>query len=206
MLQSRRFLLSLLLILSFTLLAIFVNKFSINNIDLSVSHFVQQFHNATLDKIMIFISAFGNVTVAFASMLITALLFLIFKYKREAIYVMAISFTGIITFTLKRLFNRPRPTDEYITIIESYKNNSFPSGHTLSYIVFFGFLIFLMQHLKNIPVYVRNSVSLFSYFMFVAGPVSRIYLGAHWFTDIIGGLQIGLLYLLYLIFYYKRGL
>lgn len=204
MFKSRHFLFTLLLILAFVLLAIFVGNNPINDFDISISHFVQQFHSPTLDKLMIWISAFGNVSIAFASMVITALLFFIFKYKREALFVMAISFTGLVTFSLKLLFSRPRPTAEHVTLIESYKNHSFPSGHTLSYVVFFGFIIFLMQQLKTIPQYLRIIISVFAYFMFIVGPISRIYLGAHWFTDIVGGLLIGLLYLQYLIFFYRH--
>lgn len=203
--KSRRLFLSFLLLISFILLAIFVSRNPINSFDINISRFVQKSQHPTLDSIMIFVSAFGNVSVAFVCMLITALIFWIFKYKREALFVMAISFTGVITFSLKRLFSRPRPTDEYVTLIESYKNHSFPSGHTLSYIVFFGFLIFLMQQLKDIPTYLRNIISIFSYFMFIVGPISRIYLGAHWFTDILGGVLIGLIYLLYLNYYYKKA-
>lgn len=205
MFKSRRSLYTILLLLAFILLALFVGSNPVNDFDISISRFVQKFHNSTLDKLMIWISAFGNVSIAFASMLITALLFFVFKYKREALFVMAISFTGLITLSLKLLFSRPRPTAEYVTLIESYKNHSFPSGHTLSYVVFFGFIILLMQQLKNIPNYLRNIISTFAYFMFIIGPISRVYLGAHWFTDIVGGLLIGLLYLLYLNFFYKKS-
>ncbi len=202
--RSKSIYYSLVFIIAFIALAIVVGNHPINNFDISISKFVQQFHHPKLDQVMVWISAFGNVSIAFVSMIITATLFFIFKYKREAILVIAISFTGLITFSLKRLFNRPRPTDEYVTIIESYKNNSFPSGHTLSYVVFFGFIIFLMRQLKNIPGYLRNTITCFACFMFIFGPISRIYLGAHWCTDILGGVLIGLVYLNVLIFYYKR--
>lgn len=203
--KSRRAVYSIFLLLAFILLAIFVGNNPVNDFDISISRFVQQFHNPTLDQLMIWISAFGNVSIAFASTLITALLFFVFNYKREAIFIMAISFTGLVTLTLKYLFSRPRPTAEYVTLIESYKNHSFPSGHTLSYVVFFGFIIFLMQQLKTLPQYLRIIVSVFAYFMFIVGPISRVYLGAHWFTDIVGGLLIGLFYLLHLNFFYIKS-
>lgn len=205
MFKSRSTIFAILLLLSFILLAIFVSNNPINEFDISISRFVQQFRNPALDQLMIWISAFGNVAVAFVAIVITSLLFYIFKYKREALFIIAISFTGLITLSLKFLFSRPRPTNQHVTLIESYQNHSFPSGHTLSYVVFFGFLIVLMQQLKSIPTYLRNIISLFAYFMFIVGPLSRIYLGAHWFTDIIGGLLIGLLYLIFLIYYYRKS-
>ncbi|WAC39887.1 phosphatase PAP2 family protein [Pedobacter sp. SL55] len=205
MFKSRSTILAILILLSFILLAIFVSNNPINEFDISISRFVQQYRNTNLDQLMIWISAFGNVAVAFVAIVITSLLFYIFKYKREALFIVAISFTGLITLSLKFLFSRPRPTNQHVTLIESYQNHSFPSGHTLSYVVFFGFLIVLMQQLKSIPTYLRNIISLFAYFMFIVGPLSRIYLGAHWFTDIIGGLLIGLLYLIFLIYCYRKS-
>ena len=204
MLKSSTITYSIILVIAFVILAIFVGNNPVNDFDIGISRFVQQFHNPVLDKVMIWISAFGNISIAVASVVITTLLFFIFKYKREALFVLAISLTGLITLSLKFLFSRPRPTNEYVTLIETYKNHSFPSGHTLSYVVFFGFIIFLMRQLKSIPSYLRNIISAFSYFMFIVGPISRIYLGAHWFTDIVGGLLIGLLYLQYLNFFYKK--
>lgn len=94
-------------------------------------------------------------------MLVAALLFFIFRYKRASIFVLAISGTGVITFILKKIFSRARPTQEDVTLIDVYQNHSFPSGHTLSYVVFFGFLIFLMQQAKVYPTYLKAGVTCF---------------------------------------------
>ncbi|WP_113661146.1 phosphatase PAP2 family protein [Pedobacter nanyangensis] len=203
--NSPRLFYSILLIISFAVLAFFVGQYPINGFDLAISTWIQQFHQPVLDQVMIIISAFGNVAIAFCCMAVTAMLFFVFKFRREAWFTIAISFTGLLTFILKRLFNRPRPSNEYVTIVESYHNHSFPSGHTLSYVVFFGFLILLMHRLTTIPGYLRTGISAFSYLMIVMGPLSRIYLGAHWFTDILGGFLIGGLYLLHLNYHYKKA-
>lgn len=202
--SNKRLLISSILVLLFAILAYFVTLHPVNKIDVSVSKFIQQFSTPALTKAMIVISAFGNLEIALASLIITACIFFVNKLKREAIFVSYITFTGIITFLLKRVFDRTRPTADFVTLIDRYQNNSFPSGHTLSYIVFFGFLIFLTRTLKSVPKYWRITIMSTAYFMCVFGPISRIYLGAHWLTDIIGGLLIGLLYLQQLIWYYKR--
>ncbi len=194
---------SLSLLITFIVLAIFVGNSPINPLDLSISHHIQQVRNSWLDQLMIVVSRLGDVAFAFSFMLVAALLFFIFRYKRASAFVLAISGTGVITFILKKIFSRARPTQEDVTLIDVYQNHSFPSGHTLSYVVFFGFLIFLMQQLKSLPNYLKTGINVFSYFMLIAGPLSRIYLGAHWFTDILGGILIGLLYLQVLTYYYK---
>lgn len=195
---------TIILSIAFIILAIFVAYNPINSIDLTISKFVQQFHGPQLDMLMVVISSFGEVPVALLSLVLTALVFFIFKYKREAIFILFITGTGLVTFILKRLFARPRPTDEQVTLIESYHNNSFPSGHTLSYIVFFGFLILLMHRLTKIPKYIRQTIMGISYFMFIVGPLSRIYLGAHWFTDVVAGFLIGMIYLQVLKHFYVK--
>ena len=195
---------TIILSIAFIILAILVAYNPINSIDLTISKFVQQFHGPQLDMLMVVISSFGEVPVALLSLVLTALVFFIFKYKREAIFILFITGTGLVTFILKRLFARPRPTDEQVTLIESYHNNSFPSGHTLSYIVFFGFLILLMHRLTKIPKYIRQTIMGISYFMFIVGPLSRIYLGAHWFTDVVAGFLIGMIYLQVLKHFYVK--
>lgn len=197
---------TVLFIVTFIILALLVRYFPVNVVDISISNFTQQFHQPFLNRIMITISALGDVMVAFTLLMVTSLVFFASKYKREAIFVFSITATGAITFLLKRLFNRPRPTSDQVVLIDSYANHSFPSGHTLSYVVFFGFLIFLMRHLNQIPKYFRKTVSLFSWLMLILGPISRIYLGAHWFTDIVGGVIIGLLCLQALQFQYLKHL
>ena len=197
---------SIALIAIFILLALLVGKFPINIFDLTISRYIQQLHTDWLDQLMVIVSKMGDIAFAVAFMLIAAFLFFIFRFKRETIFILAISGTGLVTFILKRIFSRARPSEEHVTLIDVYHNHSFPSGHTLSYVVFFGFLIFLMHQLKTLPKNLSLGVKVFSYFMLVAGPISRIYLGAHWFTDILGGIIIGILYLQVLTYYYKKGL
>ena len=195
---------SIWFLLAFILLSVFVRIYPINAFDIAISNFTQRFHTPVLDQAMIFISSFGNVIFAFSALIISALLFFIFNYKREASFMLSIMGTGIVTFVLKLVLGRPRPTADLVDLLETYQNNSFPSGHTLSYVVFFGFLILLMRRLPSIPAYVRNTITTISYFMFVFGPISRIYLGAHWATDILGGILVGILYLQLLRKYYDR--
>jgi membrane-associated phospholipid phosphatase len=193
-----------MLLCSFSLLAFMVYRHPINDFDISISHYIQQYHNLTLDHIMLWVSIFGELPFSIISVLTIALVFYFFKYKREAWFVASVSLTGLLILLLKNLFNRPRPTTEFVRLVESYRFNSFPSGHTLSYVVFFGFIIFLMRELTSLPILWRKILSIISYILIMAIPISRIYLGAHWFTDILGGFLMGLLYLYVLCYCYKK--
>ena len=82
--------------------------------------------------------------------LATALLFYIKKHKREALFVVLTMVAGLISTIAKFIVNRPRPSKDLVKIIIETHQKSFPSGHVLFYVVFFGFLSLLMYMLKHI--------------------------------------------------------
>ncbi|RZL41132.1 MAG: phosphatase PAP2 family protein, partial [Pedobacter sp.] len=112
--------------------------------------------------------------------------------------------SGLIILAIKNLINRPRPTAFYVRLVEVNRFQSYPSGHVLSYVLFFGFLIFLMDRLPTIPKATRNVVTYLSAFLMIFIAPSRIYLGAHWFTDTLGGFLLGLICLFPLCYFYLK--
>ncbi|WP_199139107.1 phosphatase PAP2 family protein [Pedobacter sp. ASV12] len=201
---------NLLLIVLFVLIAcfvglsIFVAHHPIPKFDLGISLAVQKYHSDTLDKIMLAISFFGELPYSLLSVIIVALIFYYYRYKREAFFIAQILFSGLLILVVKNYVDRPRPTEFYVRLVEINRFQSFPSGHVLSYVLFFGFLIILMRHLKNIPQATRRVVTVISAFLVVMIAPSRIYLGAHWFTDTLGGFILGLICLFPLCWLYFK--
>lgn len=104
--------------------------------------------------------------------------------------------SGGIAWVLKTLINRPRPTKDFVSILEETHYQSFPSGHVLFYTVFFVALLFiLIRTIKKYPL-LKISGILICLAMIFLGAVSRVYLGAHWFTDVLGGFMVGIIILL----------
>lgn len=202
--QPILFIIFLLLISSFVLLSIFVVQYPIPTFDQKVSQFVQNYHSDTLDKIMLGISFFGELPWSLLMVLVIAAIFFLFKFKREAYYITSILSSGLIILGIKNIIDRPRPTEFYVRLVEINRFQSFPSGHVLSYVLFFGFMIVLMQSLKTIPIVTRRIVTVISAFYLLTVAFSRIYLGAHWFTDTIGGILLGLACLCVLSHFYLK--
>ena len=98
----------------------------------------------------------------------------------------------ILNQLLKRILQRPRPT-EYRIIEET--GYSFPSGHSMISMAFYGYLIYLIyKYVKN--KYIKwISIVLLSILICAVG-ISRIYLGVHYTSDVLGGFLISISYLI----------
>lgn len=192
------------IMLVFIILTAMVSAFPESVIDAEFSEEVQEYQHPLLDAFMKGVSLFGTFPYSMIMALITSLLFLLFGFKKEALYLCLTLTSGLVSTSLKILVNRPRPTEDVVRIIEETKRQSFPSGHVLFYVMFFGFLTLLMYHLKKLPTALRLVVGCISLFFIFTVPFSRIYLGAHWFTDVVGGFLMGMLCLLILSYFYLR--
>ena len=190
------------LIAGFAMLSYFVMFTPPSFIDLFVSEEIQERHNSLLDSFMKLISWFGVVPISVIMVVITSCIFLLLHYRREALFTLLTLVSGAISSGLKIVINRPRPTQDLVTIIEKAQHQSFPSGHTLFYTVFFGFVLIIMGNRKSYPNWLRITVAVLCTLMIFLGPVSRVYLGAHWFTDVLGGFVLGIIYLFILGYFY----
>jgi len=120
--------------------------------------------------------------------------------RRRAAAFQVASWGGAALSTwIKAFIRRPRPLPpEVRVVVAPLGGTSFPSGHVLTYVPFYGFLGFLLaEHLDNGPL--RNaSVMTLTTMLGLVGP-SRIQQGHHWTTDVLASYLLGTAYLLALI-------
>ena len=112
---------------------------------------------------------------------------------------------GLITFindALKIAINRPRPTPDLVTIYFTETGKSFPSGHAFFAILVLGMLTYLAITHMSKPGLRTMTLSVFLILLLWIG-VSRIYLGAHWTSDVIGAYIVGGWFLVALIWLYQ---
>lgn len=137
-----------------------------------------------------FITNFGG---AIFLVIATITLFIVIKNKKIGISILSnLAIVTVLNQLIKRILQRPRPT-EYRIIEET--GYSFPSGHSMVSMAFYGYFIYLIyKYVKN--KYVKwISIILLSLLICLIG-ISRIYLGVHYTSDVLGGFLISISYLI----------
>ncbi|RZA00315.1 MAG: phosphatase PAP2 family protein [Sphingobacteriaceae bacterium] len=190
--------------IGFLLLTAFVLYFPESVIDREFSEDVQSYQLPLFDKLMKMVSYPGYMPEAPIMVITCAGIFYLKKFKKEALFVVLTMLSGLVSTIVKYLVDRPRPSSDIVKIALQTHQQSFPSGHVMFYVIFFGFVALLMYSLKTINRALRITIGVLCMAMIFTIPVSRIYLGAHWFTDVLGGFLLGIICLYALGYFYLR--
>lgn len=152
---------------------------------------IHRLANPLLDKVMVFITNIGDPHTV-VPLTVIAFVFLLVNRQRLAAAFFAINAAGgvALSYFLKLAFSKPRP-QLWNSAIEEV-TYSYPSGHALGSMVIYGFLSYVLA--KMYPRY-SATIYTFAVLMIVSIGFSRLYLGVHWPTDILGGYGIGFLWI-----------
>ena len=127
------------------------------------------------------------------------LVFILKSNKQRIFLFLDLIGSGLIINITKNIFLRERPIIGQ-NLLADY---SFPSGHTFIAITFYGFLLYLVMKDKKVSYKkLKEGVLLF---LIITIPLSRLILGVHYLTDVLGGITLGLAYLFFLIIMYESN-
>ena len=120
---------------------------------------------------------------------VTSALFVVHR-RREGLAAVATLAILALNPLLQLLVDRPRPPADLVGPAAHLGGHGFPSGHAYHSLVLFGFLIYLATILIS-RTWLRRSVQAFLVFLILAMGLSRVYLGAHWPSDVLGAYLLG---------------
>jgi undecaprenyl-diphosphatase len=185
----------LVCLIGFGLIAWVVSQPGIPPIDTATTAFLHGLASPTLDGLMNAATALGSSPVLAAVVGVAVVLLVVRRRRMEAVFlVIALVGTLVLNDWLKLLVQRPRPGFDWAQV---WPETGFPSGHSMnSFVVYFAIALVIWR-LRGRRV---GTVALVLATVLAVGVgVSRIYLGAHWLTDVIGGYLAGALWLLILV-------
>lgn len=156
--------------------------------DISLSLWVQGIDIPFLKSIMQVASSLPLAVTIFALVVIGLWLW---GKRLEAISTASLTLVAaLVSWLFRVLISRPRPVAELVQILSKNSGPGFPSGHVTCAVVFFGFLFYLIPKLVRQPALRGLLRSVLIILILLVG-MSRIYLGAHWASDVLGGLLLG---------------
>lgn len=183
------FVISILSILLFLFLWINLNSLPAQNFEHQASEYIQSLRNVELTSYMMLITEIGDLW-GYVIIISVLSFILIFKRRFDLIFqiVVIVISSSAINIILKALINRPRPFGEALVRVTFH---SFPSGHAMSAMVFYGLMIyFLFKFINSLGT--KLILTLVCVIMIFLIGISRIYLGVHYPTDVIAGYTAGL--------------
>ena len=181
---------SLMLLLTFLAIGLLVRNTQEGLIiDLKILEFLHMDINPQVFKIMDLVSFIGSPTFLIPAMTIITI-YMLYKKRYYIAKLLVASSLGswTLNYILKFIFNRTRPLDYFL--VEEV-GLSYPSGHSMVSMSMYLTIAYLLKRYRKIDS--KKAYTIATILVFIMG-ISRLYLGVHWPTDIIGGFIMGYLY------------
>ncbi len=167
--------------------------------DLRIANLLAYFRSPELTKVFLWITLLGKWQIVIGSAIIVSAILWFWKKRDYIVYLwLALAADEIFNYLGKLLVHRDRPANP------AYLENSFsfPSGHAMVAVIFYGFLAYIwIRHMKNW----KYKVNAFFACLVVVLAIgfSRLYLGVHYVSDVWGGYLLGFLILMTVIALYE---
>lgn len=188
--------------LGFSLMSVLVSNSMTHSFDSNIISWVQGLETPLLTIIMKFFTMIGGgMPIVIIMIMVMAILYQFLGHRRELIFIAYVMMgSWLINKLLKQVFQRDRPMFHRIAEASGY---SFPSGHSMNAFALYGAIAFLIW--KHVPtLFGRIMIIILSSLFIVIIGVSRIYLGVHYPSDVIGGYLMSACWLTLSIWLYQR--
>jgi undecaprenyl-diphosphatase len=170
--------------------------------DLRIAHWIQRDGGIPLwGGTATFLRDLGDLPSTLIWVAVTALLLIGRRYV-EGLVVFSSVLPRLALWLLKELVERPRPAPDLVRVSEHPASFSFPSGHVVTALTFFGLLLLLAPGVVRQPL-PRWLVQGFCLFVVLGMGPASVYTGAHWPSDVLGSYVLSVLYLAVVLRYYR---
>lgn len=170
--------------------------------DLSTTLWVQSFRSAKMDALMRGVSMLGDsISIIAEVIVIVGVLWFTSRRRHALLILMSPAIIGVGD-VLKWIIGRPRPSVAMVAQLTELGSSSFPSGHVVWATTLVVCLLVLVDLKQRLHFRVAFWTVLLAFALLTG--LSRIYLGTHWLSDVIGGYSFGVLAALGLCTLYRR--
>ena len=188
--ENRKTIILAVSLVLFTIITYAIFSDKIDTLDKNIHSYILNIRNENLTSILITIT---NISSAYALIVLSILLLLIMKKKKIPLLICLNLIISFLTNQIAKLtFSRPRPVG--INLIEE-SGYSYPSGHAMISMAYFGFIAYLIYK-SNLNKIIKLPLITSIFILILLIGFSRIYLGVHYLSDIIGGFLLSIAYIM----------
>lgn len=163
--------------------------------DLGLGRAIQRLDSAVFDLIGYAGNFIGEGRIVFTAAIALVAYSVFLRLWRDVVFLALLIVLRLASLVLKGIVESPRPTGEQLRLADVYEEFGYPSGHTTSATVLAGALIVLLLRRVHDPAWRRVGLVACLLIPMVTG-FARVYVGAHWPSDVLGGFLWGALIVL----------
>lgn len=170
--------------------------------DESIMNLIYMLRSLRFAQVMLVFTHLGSLAVVLCFSLIAIVLWLLVKdYRKIKFFILSVVSGEVLAQALKVLIHRERPSVDLALVPRA--GYAFPSGHATVSVVFYGLLgYFVMRHMRRRRHKVLVALATLALIFFIG--FSRVYIGAHWTTDVLAGWLLGLAVLAVVVAFYEQ--
>lgn len=159
--------------------------------DLSFTLWIQKWHGGLSESLYRIGDVLGTTSIAAVIVVIALIIALVKKQAQIAAFLMMVLVLRLLGIQLKPLFDSPRPTAEHVRLLEPFDGTGYPSGHSMTVAMVAAMLVLIVwRYLRNERLCM--AITAVSVLAMVLVGWSRIWSGAHWPSDVLGGWSFGI--------------
>ena len=163
--------------------------------DLTLGRAIQRLESAFFDLVAYAGNFVGEGRIVFTAAIALVAYSVFLRLWRDVVFLVLLVVLRLASLVLKGIVESPRPTADDLKLTEAYKGFGYPSGHSTSAMVLAGALIVLLLRRVHDPAWRRVGLVACLLIPVVTG-FARVYVGAHWPSDVLGGYLYGTLIVL----------
>jgi undecaprenyl-diphosphatase len=192
-------------VILFSLLTFLVETTPFFPIDLQITLAIQSIDSPFFAGLMRLISWPGFLPQSAIVTLLVAFTLYVYGFHWESVTaILASLLSSEANEIVKFLIQRPRPAANLVHVFEVLSSYSFPSGHVMFYVSLFGFVWYIAYTMLK-RSWIRSLLLVFFGALILLVGVSRIYLGQHWASDVLGAYLLASLILVGIVFLHQWG-
>lgn len=183
--------LALALIAAATILGFAVSGSNALAWDISVARWVQRWEGSFSHSLYQIGDLLGSTILAIGVALIGLILAIRNHHRRIALFLVLVMLLRLLATQLKPIFDSPRPTSDHVRLLEHFDGTGYPSGHSTTIAMLAGVGVLLVWRYVRTSRHRLIAVTIAALAMLLVG-WSRVWAGAHWPTDVLGGWSYGI--------------